>query len=103
MSAIFPRMPLRAEGTVSQLQWIHHYLFQDVYEWTGRIRTIDMGKTACFVVLVVYVLVSLYLSSVGRLDLFPERVDALIGSVWGVALGVSCAGMNRSERAEDPS
>jgi cell filamentation protein len=37
-------MPLRAEGTVSQLQWIHHYLFQDVYEWTGRIRTIDMSK-----------------------------------------------------------
>ncbi|OZG64834.1 toxin Fic [Bifidobacterium aquikefiri] len=37
-------MPLRAEGTVGQLQWIHHYLFQDVYEWAGRIRTIDMSK-----------------------------------------------------------
>jgi cell filamentation protein len=37
-------MPLRAEGTVSQLQWIHHFLFQDVYEWAGRIRTIDMSK-----------------------------------------------------------
>ncbi|MFT8358474.1 Fic/DOC family protein [Bifidobacterium aquikefiri] len=36
--------PLTAEGTVSQLQWIHHYLFQDVYEWAGRIRTIDMSK-----------------------------------------------------------
>ncbi|MFT8574019.1 MAG: hypothetical protein ABF770_09915, partial [Bifidobacterium aquikefiri] len=38
------KMPLTAEGTVSQLQWIHHYLFQDVYEWAGRIRTIDMSK-----------------------------------------------------------
>jgi cell filamentation protein len=31
------------------LQWIHHYLFQDVYEWVGRIRTIDMGKGGCSV------------------------------------------------------
>ena len=34
----------RAEGTVRQLQWIHHYLFQDVYDWAGQIRTIDMTK-----------------------------------------------------------
>ena len=31
------------------MQWIHHYLFQDVYEWVGRIRTIDMGKGGCSV------------------------------------------------------
>ncbi|WP_369344218.1 Fic/DOC family protein [Bifidobacterium aquikefiricola] len=37
-------MPLAAEGTVRQLRWIHHFLFQDVYEWAGRIRTIDMSK-----------------------------------------------------------
>ena len=37
-------VPLAAEGTVKQLQWIHHWLFQDVYEWAGRIRTIDMSK-----------------------------------------------------------
>lgn len=33
-----------AEGTVAQLQCLHHYLFQDVYEWAGKIRTIDMSK-----------------------------------------------------------
>ena len=38
------KMPLTAEGTVRQLQWIHHFLFQDVYEWAGQIRTIDMSK-----------------------------------------------------------
>ena len=38
------KIPLRAEGTFSQLQWIHHWLFQDVYEWAGQIRTIDMSK-----------------------------------------------------------
>lgn len=37
-------MPLTAEGTVEQLQRIHHFLFQDVYEWAGQIRTIDMSK-----------------------------------------------------------
>lgn len=37
-------MPLKAEGTLAQLQWIHHYLFQDVYGWAGQIRTIDMSK-----------------------------------------------------------
>jgi cell filamentation protein len=36
--------PLTAEGTVKQLQWIHHFLFRDVYEWAGQIRTIDMSK-----------------------------------------------------------
>ncbi|MEK0210535.1 Fic/DOC family protein [Bifidobacterium mongoliense] len=38
------KTPLTAEGTVKQLQWIHHFLFQDVYEWAGRIRIIDMSK-----------------------------------------------------------
>ena len=33
-----------AEGTLEQLCWIHGFLFQDVYEWAGKIRTIDMGK-----------------------------------------------------------
>jgi cell filamentation protein len=36
--------PLTAEGTVKQLQWIHHFLFHDMYEWAGQIRTIDMSK-----------------------------------------------------------
>jgi cell filamentation protein len=36
--------PLTADGTVKQLQWIHHFLFQDVYAWAGQIRTIDMSK-----------------------------------------------------------
>ena len=33
-----------AEGTLEQLRWIHGFLFQDVYEWAGKIRTIDMSK-----------------------------------------------------------
>ena len=33
-----------AEGTLAQLRRIHRFLFQDVYDWAGEIRTIDMGK-----------------------------------------------------------
>ena len=40
---LYENLP-HAEGTVKQLQWIHHYLFQDVYDWAGQIRTIDMSK-----------------------------------------------------------
>ena len=40
---LYENLP-HAEGTVKQLQWIHHYLFQDVYDWAGQIRTIDMTK-----------------------------------------------------------
>lgn len=26
------------------LQAIHHYIFQDIYDWAGEIRTVDIGK-----------------------------------------------------------
>lgn len=42
-SILYENLP-HAEGTVKQLQWIHHYLFQDIYDWAGQIRTIDMTK-----------------------------------------------------------
>ena len=33
-----------AEGTLEQFRRIHRFLFQDVYDWAGEVRTIDMGK-----------------------------------------------------------
>ncbi|PJM73222.1 cell filamentation protein Fic [Bifidobacterium primatium] len=36
--------PPKASGTLEQLQWIHHQLFQDVYDWAGQIRTVDIAK-----------------------------------------------------------
>lgn len=38
------QMDVSAQGTVSQLQWIHHYLFQDVYDWAGQLRTVNIEK-----------------------------------------------------------
>ena len=42
-STLYRQLP-RAQGTLEQLRWIHHYLFQDVYEWAGQIRKVDIAK-----------------------------------------------------------
>ena len=31
-----------AQGTLRQLQQIHRQLFQDIYDWAGQIRTVDI-------------------------------------------------------------
>lgn len=36
---------IKVDGTVEQLQRIHRYLFQDVYDWAGQIRTVDIHKS----------------------------------------------------------
>jgi cell filamentation protein len=36
--------PLEGHFDLAHLQAIHRYLFGDVYEWAGQLRTIDIGK-----------------------------------------------------------
>lgn len=36
--------PPNASGDLDELRAIHHYLFQDLYEWAGQVRTVDMRK-----------------------------------------------------------
>jgi cell filamentation protein len=36
--------PVKPTGDLRQLQAIHQRLFQDVYEWAGELRTVDMRK-----------------------------------------------------------
>ncbi|XNN89781.1 Fic/DOC family protein (plasmid) [Curtobacterium flaccumfaciens] len=36
--------PLAPTGDLDELRGIHRALFQDVYDWAGEIRTIDMRK-----------------------------------------------------------
>ncbi|MGA2116513.1 MAG: Fic family protein [Bryobacteraceae bacterium] len=38
------RAPLRGGFDLAHLQAIHRYLFRDVYEWAGELRTIDVSK-----------------------------------------------------------
>jgi cell filamentation protein len=36
--------PVTATNDLSELQAIHHHLFQDIYEWAGEVRTVDVRK-----------------------------------------------------------
>lgn len=36
--------PVPATNDLQELQRIHHRLFQDVYDWAGQVRTIDVRK-----------------------------------------------------------
>lgn len=36
--------PIPGTGDLRELQEVHRYLFQDVFDWAGQIRTVDMKK-----------------------------------------------------------
>jgi len=38
------RNPLKGQFDLRHLQAIHHYLFGDLYEWAGELRTVDISK-----------------------------------------------------------
>lgn len=38
------RAPLKGAFDLAHLQAIHRYLFRDVYEWAGELRTVDIDK-----------------------------------------------------------
>ena len=36
--------PIRGNFDFKHLKDIHHFIFQDIFDWAGQIRTIDIGK-----------------------------------------------------------
>lgn len=40
--------PIRGKFDLKHLQAIHKYIFQDVYEWAGEIRKVDIAKGNMF-------------------------------------------------------
>ena len=40
--------PIEGRFDLKHLQFIHKYIFQDVYEWAGRIRKVDIAKGNMF-------------------------------------------------------
>ena len=40
--------PINGEYDFKHLKDIHYFIFQDVYEWAGKIRTVDIGKGNLF-------------------------------------------------------
>ena len=44
MSEFLGELPLEPTGTLDDLRCIHRWLFQDVYDWAGEVRTIEIRK-----------------------------------------------------------
>lgn len=40
--------PIHGNFDLSHLKKIHQYIFQDIYEWAGEIRQVDIAKTYMF-------------------------------------------------------
>ena len=40
--------PIKCKFNLAHLQEIHRYLFQDIYDWAGEIRTVDIAKGNLF-------------------------------------------------------
>jgi cell filamentation protein len=40
--------PIRGNFDFDHLKRIHHYIFQDLYEWAGKVRTVEIGKGNLF-------------------------------------------------------
>ena len=40
--------PIEGDFDLKHLQAIHRYIFQDIYEWAGEIRTVDIAKGNMF-------------------------------------------------------
>lgn len=40
--------PIKGRFDFSHLQRIHRYLFQDIYDWAGEVRTVDIAKGNLF-------------------------------------------------------
>lgn len=40
--------PIQGKFDLKHLQSIHYYIFQDVYEWAGKIRKVDIAKGNMF-------------------------------------------------------
>lgn len=40
--------PIKGQFDLKHLQKIHEYIFQDIYDWAGKIRTVDIAKGNMF-------------------------------------------------------
>ena len=40
--------PIQGRFNLMHLQSIHKYLFQDLYEWAGKLRSVDIAKSNMF-------------------------------------------------------
>lgn len=46
MSEFFETLPIHVSGTLDDFCYLHKILFQDIYDWAGKIRTVEIRKAA---------------------------------------------------------
>lgn len=46
VSEFFETLPIRVSGTLDDLCYLHRMLFQDIYDWAGEVRTVEIRKAA---------------------------------------------------------
>jgi cell filamentation protein len=44
ISEFFETLPIKVSGTLDDLRYLHKALFQDIYDWAGEIRTVEIRK-----------------------------------------------------------
>ena len=44
MSQFIECLPIQPIGSLDDLCFIHHWLFQDIFDWAGKIRTVEIRK-----------------------------------------------------------
>lgn len=59
--------PVCGNYYLKHLQKIHRYIFQDLYEWAGKIRTVDIAKSNMFIKKIAY-----YFSEINALHPFRD-------------------------------
>ena len=57
--------PIKGKFNLKHLQAIHAYIFQDIYDWAGKIRTVDIAKGNMFC----------------KVELIQEQADLLFGKL----------------------
>lgn len=46
ISEFFAALPISVQGTLGDLKFLHETLFQDIYDWAGQIRTVEIRKAS---------------------------------------------------------
>lgn len=87
-SVLLQRNPVQGNFDAEHLKLIHEYLFRDVYDWAGRLRTVTLAKAD-------------YVSG-GKITLFtpPELIESELAQVFeGLAAKHFLRGMLRKDFA----
>ncbi len=85
------KRPIPGDFSLDHLCAIHRYLFQDIYDWAGKIRTVDISKGTIFCLTQFieiefkkvqdWIIANEYLKNVDDKEAMAKRLAYLIGEI----------------------